>query len=567
MSIPRIIHQTWKSARVPEEFREFQRKWQALHPDYEYRLWTDEDNLAFVEREFPEHVPLYRSFAREIFRADLVRYLYLTKFGGIYVDLDVEPLRSVDALLACAHSCWLGAEPALHARRLFQRESVACNAVMASEPGHPFWARMLAEIRERAADPTRQNPVDVTGPGALHGAWEKHGQALDVHVTEPDAFFPLPDVYNTHLALSEREQLHFRRMLELRQFPSQSFGVHHWAHTWIPNQGSKRAAIKVGRVARDAARVLRGETTIDELARAERYGVSFPELAFPPRPERAVRFFERVALGKAHAAQTSAVFLVLLHNRVDLALLLRARLERMLAPFGRARALILCDDSTDGTAEVIADWQRAHPELVSSVPAPKLASSRSSFSRLARLRNTLLEAAESESDAELVLVLDGDLAGPVSLDGMLHAVALSSELGGPDAVSAFGVNNWGGLPGLVPFLGYSYYDPIAFRERSFERTLTDAGVRRRLGGLRRGDAPIQVASAFAGLTLYRSEHLRGLRYDLASDDCEHVGLHRAFAARGSRLVLDPSLLLLAGRQGHHCIPARQISPGLVPTGL
>ena len=94
MSIPRIIHQTWKSTQVPEAFREFQRKWQALHPGYEYRLWTDDDNRTFVEREFPEHVPLYRSFTREIFRADLVRYLYLAKFGGIYVDLDVEPLRS-----------------------------------------------------------------------------------------------------------------------------------------------------------------------------------------------------------------------------------------------------------------------------------------------------------------------------------------------------------------------------------------------------------------------------------------------------------------------------------------
>ncbi len=562
MSIPRIIHQTWKSARVPEAFREFQRKWRTLHPGYEYRLWTDDDNRAFVEREFPEHVPLYRSFSREIFRADLVRYLYLTKFGGFYVDLDVEPLRSVEPLLGSAASgCFLGAEPVIHARRLFGRESVACNAVMASVPGHPFWAHMLEEIRQRAADPRRQNPVDVTGPGALHGAWEKHGAALDVRVTEPDTFFPLPDVHNAHLRLSEHERRHFRRMVELAQFPTQSFGVHHWAHTWIPRQASKRVAIRGKELARDAKRVIFGQTTIDEVARAERYGVNFPEQAFLPRPRRARRYREQVALGAARASQIAANFLVLLHNRVDLALLLRARLERMSALFRHARVFILCADSSDGTAEVIADFQRARPELVQNVPVPWRARTLRGFQKMARLRNALLDAAES-SNADLTCMLDGDLEGPVSLEGLLHAVALLGEDGGPDAVSAFGVNNWGGFPGLFPFLGYSYYDPIAFRERGFERTLTDAAVRHRLGGLRRGDAPLRVASAFAGLTIYRAEQLLGLRYDATTRDCEHVSLHRAFAAQGSRLVLDPSLLLLAGRQGHHRIPTR-----LVPTGL
>jgi len=567
MSIPRIIHQTWKTSRVPEAFRAFQREWQTLHPGYEYRLWTDEDNAAFVEREFPEHVPLYRSFTREIFRADLVRYLYLQKFGGIYVDLDVEPLRSVDCLLAGAEQAWLGAEPAVHARRLFQRDRVTCNAVMASVPGHPFWACMLDEIRTRAADPARQNPVEVTGPAALHAAWEKRGAALGVHVTAPDTFFPLPDVDNAHLGLSERERLHYRRMVELHQFPSQSFGVHHWAHTWIPSQGTKRIALKASALARDAKRVLLAETTIDEVARPSRYGVHFPEHAFSARPARARRYREEVMRGAESASQISAHFLVLLRDRIDLALLLRARLERLIAPFARARISILCDDSTDGTAEVIRDWQRARPDLVETVPVPSSARGASSFRKLAKLRNALLEATEQRGDAELIFVLDGDLEGPVSSDGLLHAVALLSERGGPDAVSAFGVNNWGGFPGLFPFLGYSYYDPIAFRERSFERTLTDAMVRRRLGGLRRGDAPLQVSSAFAGLAIYRAEQLRGLRYDTATRDCEHVSLHRAFAAQGSRLVLDPSLLLLAGRQGHHRIATRRVSAGLVPAGL
>jgi hypothetical protein len=160
------------------------------------------------------------------------------------------------------------------------------------------------------------------------------------------------------------------------------------------------------------------------------------------------------------------------------------------------------------------------------------------------------------------VVLDGDLEGPVSADGLLHSVALLDEADGPNAVAAFGVNNWCGLPGLVPFLGYSYYDPIAFREREWGRVLSDAAVRRRLGNLRRGDTPLPVRSAFAGLALYHAEALRGLRYDELGTDCEHVSLHRAWTARGLKLVLNPSLLLLSGRQGHHreAARARDLAP-------
>jgi hypothetical protein len=130
-------------------------------------------------------------------------------------------------------------------------------------------------------------------------------------------------------------------------------------------------------------------------------------------------------------------------------------------------------------------------------------------------------------------------------------VALLSEPGGPDGVAALGVNNWVGLPLLLPFFGYGYYDPIAFREATWERRASDAAIRYRLAGLRRGDDPLPVKSAFAGLAVYRGEGVRGLRYDEATRDCEHVSFHRALAERGGQLVLNPSLMLLAGRQGHH----------------
>ncbi len=340
-------------------------------------------------------------------------------------------------------------------------------------------------------------------------------------------------------------------MRELALYPSSSFGVHHWAHTWIPEAGLNRRVQTAVGWSRGGAAVLRGEKTVDELVRPERYKLGFPEKAFLPRKTRQVRYFSRVAQGHQAAGQKTITLVTMLHDRVDLALYLRARCEAVLEQFQGGRVLVLCDDSTDGTERVLGDWARSRPDVVESVPVPRLEPGVSGFARMARLRNALLERLEASAPTDLVGVLDGDLEGPISLDGLRHAIALLAEPDGPDGVTALGINNWVGLPLLMPFVGYGYYDPIAFREAVWERRASDARIRCRLAGLCRGDEPVQVKSAFAGLALYRSQSIRGLRYDEATRDCEHVSLHRALFERGGRLVLDPSLMLLAGRQGHH----------------
>ena len=548
--IPRIIHQTWKSNDVPEPLARFQARWRALHPEFEYRLWTDEQNDAFVRAEYPALHRLYRSFPREIYRADMVRCLYLRRFGGVYVDLDVEPLRPLEPFLSACGDCVLGAEPESHARKRRGKSSMACNAIMASVAGHPFWQRMIEEIERRAALPGGE-PVGVSGPLALDAVYEAHGRALGVQVSDPDAFFPLPDLGAQSLPLDARSRKHFQSMRELELYPSASFGVHHWAHTWIPEAGLNRRVQSLAGWSRDGASVLRGEKTVDELVRPERYKLAFPERAFLPRKGRQLRYFSRVLAGREEAAKKSITLVTMLHNRVDLALYLRARCEAVLERFAGGRVLVLCDDSTDGTARVIDDWARARPDVVESVPVPCSEPSVAGFARMARLRNALLERLDASAPADFVAILDGDLEGPVSLEGLLHSIALLAEPNGPDGVTALGINNWVGLPMLMPFVGYGYYDPIAFREAVWERRSSDARIRYRLAGLCRGDEPLRVKSAFAGLALYRGQSIRGLRYDETTRDCEHVSFHRALFERGGKLVLDPSLMLLAGRQGHH----------------
>jgi mannosyltransferase OCH1-like enzyme len=95
MRIPRVFHQIWLGADpFPEEYAAYQRTWLRQHPNWELRLWT-EDNLPERLRR-PEAADRLRVPAE---RADILRLELIWRVGGVYVDADVECLRSIESLI------------------------------------------------------------------------------------------------------------------------------------------------------------------------------------------------------------------------------------------------------------------------------------------------------------------------------------------------------------------------------------------------------------------------------------------------------------------------------------
>jgi inositol phosphorylceramide mannosyltransferase catalytic subunit len=97
--IPKIIHQTWKTRDIPARFQDASASWQALHPDWEYRLWNDDDLETLVAEEFRTHLPLYHAYPDHIQRVDAARYMILFRYGGLYADLDIVCNRPMDDFL------------------------------------------------------------------------------------------------------------------------------------------------------------------------------------------------------------------------------------------------------------------------------------------------------------------------------------------------------------------------------------------------------------------------------------------------------------------------------------
>jgi mannosyltransferase OCH1-like enzyme len=46
--VPRIIHNTWKTADIPPEWQYAREQCMKAHPGYEFMLWTDESARAMV---------------------------------------------------------------------------------------------------------------------------------------------------------------------------------------------------------------------------------------------------------------------------------------------------------------------------------------------------------------------------------------------------------------------------------------------------------------------------------------------------------------------------------------
>jgi mannosyltransferase OCH1-like enzyme len=214
--IPKLIHQTAKTADIPESWRPFQQRVRELHPDWTYRLWTDEDNLAFVKAEMPDFVDVFTALPKNIMRADVIRYVLMYKLGGLYLDLDYEMLKPFDGL--AAYDCVL----ALENEGAFGPESRVGNAFFASAPGHPFFKAVLDELRER---PPIGNPdvevLTATGPHFISRVLQQRcpdPSTMNTLVAPVAWFNPrIPRTARQHRAI-------------VRQ--GVAYGIHHCHGTW-----------------------------------------------------------------------------------------------------------------------------------------------------------------------------------------------------------------------------------------------------------------------------------------------------------------------------------------------
>lgn len=233
--IPHVIHRIWLGAdRLPERFEEYGESWRRNHPGWEMRLWTDEDVSDLSD---PKALARARSAAE---RSDLLRYELLHRFGGVYVDTDVECLRSIEPLIDGAPA-FAGREP----------RGLIGNAVLGAIPGHLAFEAAAKEARTRIGYGTI---LKATGPPFLDGVLARFPELV---VFPPEVFYsPVRDDVGW-------------------EPPPGAYALHHWTNSWLTREelvarvGHYQA--KARRLERDRGRTeARLEKTAARLSSIER---------------------------------------------------------------------------------------------------------------------------------------------------------------------------------------------------------------------------------------------------------------------------------------------------------
>ena len=101
--IPKKIHQiyfNWQNKDVSEIelFSNSIKIAKKVNPDFEHKLWTEDECSSLVKNHYPQYDKFYHNFRYEIQKIDFIRFCILHHEGGFYMDLDMHCIKSFNPL-------------------------------------------------------------------------------------------------------------------------------------------------------------------------------------------------------------------------------------------------------------------------------------------------------------------------------------------------------------------------------------------------------------------------------------------------------------------------------------
>ncbi|MEJ1472117.1 MAG: glycosyltransferase [Candidatus Sedimenticola sp. (ex Thyasira tokunagai)] len=201
--IPKIIHYCWfGGADMPPLAKECVSSWKRHLPDYELIKW-DESNAP--RNCFTEYHLEKGNWA---FVSDYVRLHALYECGGVYLDTDVEVIKSLDTLLD--NNGFVA----------YEEEDRVNNAVAGSVRGNIFFKDCMSYMTNRFEQGDNYHISPVVTTKVLNTT------DYDVTIFDSDYFYP----YNPY-DVSNDIKIFMYHMIK-----QDTYAIHHWAKSWDGNQ-------------------------------------------------------------------------------------------------------------------------------------------------------------------------------------------------------------------------------------------------------------------------------------------------------------------------------------------
>ena len=225
--IPKIIHQIWIGPNpVPEEFKWMMESWQKMNPSWVYKLWTNKDleTFSFVNQK------AFDSAINWGMKSDILRCEILDRFGGVYVDIDFECLKSLDTLhhLYDFYCCIVPDT----------NECFVANGLIGAKPGHPIIKSCLEKWNSFGSfhSFSTNNVFEImtlTGPYFLTYRvieyFTSGDNAIRNSIVLPSHyFFPFP--YQDRLKYWKKTCS--REEILKKWYSPESLAIHYWAMSW-----------------------------------------------------------------------------------------------------------------------------------------------------------------------------------------------------------------------------------------------------------------------------------------------------------------------------------------------
>lgn len=99
--IPHIVHYIWFGRKpIPKRMLRYISSWKTMLPNYKFMLWNEDTFDISKSCQFVREAYERKQYA---FVSDYVRFYVLERYGGIYLDTDVEILKRFDDKILDSH--------------------------------------------------------------------------------------------------------------------------------------------------------------------------------------------------------------------------------------------------------------------------------------------------------------------------------------------------------------------------------------------------------------------------------------------------------------------------------
>lgn len=247
--IPKIIHQSFidrESIKKVFTYEYCQKKLLELHPDFEYRFYSDSDMEIVMKENFPDYYENWTSLPKHMMKVDMFRYFIMYLYGGIYCDLDYLFLKKFDLF---DKRCIIHEECAFKSGIKTNFDTCCIkilysNCIFSSEPKHPFWRFLMDDLEniKKRTDEGEMGVIKSTGPIFLTKQYEKFEDKGSIFVTDLPSFNPKESFYLRGIANNNKNHLENKIGRVLEKLDERTYGIHLSSTTWI---NSRRKVFKL----------------------------------------------------------------------------------------------------------------------------------------------------------------------------------------------------------------------------------------------------------------------------------------------------------------------------------